>query len=389
MEKKYKIAGVATRAQGIKWFMLDNLRYASENGFDASVICEPTDMFKEEDMSGIKYISVPMQRGNVSPIEVLKCTWHLYRIFRNEKYDVVQFTSSNAGLYASIASWMARVPVRIFCQWGISYKEDYTGFKQWFFKMIEKVTCMCATDVQPDSFANLKFAMEEGLYTEKKGSVIHKGSANGVDMQKFDISHKSEWRKEVREKYGISEEVTLFGYVGRIVPEKGINELFTAFTQIADKNARLIIVGPNYNVEGLDQSIYKAALANERIVFTGPVSNPAKYYAAMDFLCLPSYREGFGSVVLEAASLGIPTICSNIKGPTDFIRDGENGLLCEVKSSESLLHVMQKALNLSQEQYLSISGTAYNDVKRDFDAQIFRKYYLEDRLRLLKKHNVD
>lgn len=388
MEKKYKIAGVATRAQGIKWFMLDNLRYASENGFDASVICEPTDMFKEEDMSGIKYISVPMQRGNVSPIEVLKCTWHLYRIFRKEKYNVVQFTSSNAGLYASIASWMARVPVRIFCQWGISYKEDYTGFKQWFFKMIEKVTCMCATDVQPDSFANLKFAMEEGLYTEKKGSVIHKGSANGVDMQKFDISHKSEWRKEVREKYGISENATLFGYVGRIVPEKGINELFTAFTQIADKNARLIIVGPNYNVEGLDQNIYKAALANEKIVFTGPVSNPAKYYAAMDFLCLPSYREGFGSVVLEAASLSVPAICSNIKGPTDFIRDGENGLLCEVKSSDSLHHMMQKALNLSQEQYLSISGTAYNDVKRDFDAQIFRKYYLEDRLRLLKKHNV-
>lgn len=388
MEQKIKIAGIATRGQGIKWFMLDNLRYAAQNGFEADVICEPTDMFKEEDMSLINYIPVPIQRGNVSPMEVLKCTWRLYRIFRKNKYDVVQFTSSNAGLYASIASWMARVPVRIFCQWGISYKEDYTGFKQWFFKMIEKVTCMCATDVQPDSFANLKFAMEEGLYTEKKGSVIHKGSANGVDMQKFDISHKSEWRKEVREKYGISENATLFGYVGRIVPEKGINELFTAFTQIADKNARLIIVGPNYNVEGLDQNIYKAALANEKIVFTGPVSNPAKYYAAMDFLCLPSYREGFGSVVLEAASLSVPAICSNIKGPTDFIRDGENGLLCEVKSSDSLHHMMQKALNLSQEQYLSISGTAYNDVKRDFDAQIFRKYYLEDRLRLLKKHNV-
>ena len=146
-------------------------------------------------------------------------------------------------------------------------------------------------------------------------------------------------------------------------------------------------MGPNYNVEGLDQELYKAALANDRIVFTGPVSNPAKYYASMDYLCLPSYREGFGAVVLEAASLAVPTICSNIKGPTDFIKDGENGLLCEVKSMESLLAVMKKALNLTTEQYQKIANSAFSDVKRDFDAQIFRKYYLEDRMRLLKKHN--
>ena len=139
MEQKIKIAGIATRGQGIKWFMLDNLRYAAQNGFEADVICEPTDMFKEEDMSLINYIPVPMQRGNVSPMKVLKCTWRLYRIFRKNKYDVVQFTSSNAGLYASIASWMARVPVRIFCQWGISYKEDYTGFVPSDMHLTDKV----------------------------------------------------------------------------------------------------------------------------------------------------------------------------------------------------------------------------------------------------------
>lgn len=389
MEKKIKIAGVATRAQGIKWFMLDNLRYVTQHGFEADIICEPTELFKEEDMSCIKHIPVPMKRGNVSPMEVLKSTWRLYRIFSKNKYDIVQFTSSNAGLYASIASWLARVPVRIFCQWGISYKEDYTGFKQQFFKMIEKVTCMCATDVQPDSYANLKFAIEEGLYTEKKGSVIHKGSANGVDMQKFNIANKTNWRKEIRTQYGIEEDAILFGYVGRIVPEKGINELFAAFSKIENKNALLMIVGPNYNVEGLDQKLYKTALRNTKIIFTGPVSNPAKYYASMDYLCLPSYREGFGSVVLEAASLAVPAICSNIKGPTDFIRDGENGLLCKVKSMESLYTVMEKALNLTSEQYCKIADTAYNDVKRDFDAQIFRKYYLEDRLNLLKKHNIN
>ena len=387
MEKKIKIAGIATKAEGIKWFMLDNLRFAANNGFEPYIICEPSAIFDGEDLAGITYQPIPMQRGNVSLMEVLKSTWRLYNNFRNNRFEIVQYTSSNAGLYASIASWLARVPVRIYCQWGISYT-DYTGFKLWFYKTMEKVTCMFSTDVQPDSFANLKFSQEEGLYGAKKGSVIHKGSANGVDMSRFDIANKLDWRCEIRKQYGISEETKVIGFVGRLVPEKGINELLESFTKLKANNTKLIIVGPYYEVERLEQELYNAAQQNPNIIFVGPVSNPAKYYAAFDFLTLPSYREGFGSVVLEAASMAVPTICSNIKGPTDFIRDGENGILCDVKSADSLYDALAKAITMTVEDYKQMSDTVYNDVKRDFDAKVFQKHFVADRIRLLKRHKV-
>lgn len=135
MGKKIKIAGIATKAQGIKWFMLDNLRYAANNGFDVHVLCEQTDIFTYENMVGISFLPQKMSRGNVSPFEVVRSVWMLYKVFRKERYDIVQYTSSNAALYGSIASWFARVPVRIYCQWGISYT-DYTGIKKWFYKVI-------------------------------------------------------------------------------------------------------------------------------------------------------------------------------------------------------------------------------------------------------------
>lgn len=167
MEKKIKIAGVATKAQGIKWFMLDNLRYAAKNGFESYIICELSDMFDGENLAGITYLPQKMSRGNVSPLEVIKSVRMLYKVFKKEKFDIVQYTSSNAALYGSIASWLARVPVRIYCQWGISYT-DYTGIKKWFYKTMVKATCLFSTRVQPDSFSNLEFAIAENLYSRKK-----------------------------------------------------------------------------------------------------------------------------------------------------------------------------------------------------------------------------
>ena len=151
--------------------MLENLKYAASKGWESYAISQPTEMFTEDILGSVKYIPVDIKWGNVSPWEVFKTIWHLYKIFRREKFGVIQYATSNAALYACIAGWMARVPVRIYCQWGISYT-DFTGIKLWFYKTAEKVTCLFSTSVQPDSKANLKFSLEEGLYSEKKGSVL-------------------------------------------------------------------------------------------------------------------------------------------------------------------------------------------------------------------------
>lgn len=384
MGKKIKIAGIATKAQGIKWFMLDNLRYAAKNGFDVHVLCEQTDIFTYENMAGITFLPQKMSRGNVSPFEVVRSVWMLYKVFRKERYDIVQYTSSNAALYGSIASWFARVPVRIYCQWGISYT-DYTGIKKWFYKSLVKATCLFSTRIQPDSFGNLEFAISEKLYSRKKGNVIFHGSACGVDLSKFDIIKKKEWRREICREYNIPQNNRVLGFVGRIVPEKGINELLEAFMTLGIDDVSLFVVGPYYEAEKLNQEIFNKAKNYPEIHFTGPIGNPAKFYAAFDFFVFPSYREGFGSVALEAAALGVPTIVSNIKGPTEFIHDGENGIICEVKSTNSLRKAMKYALTMDNKEYERLSRNCYEKVKNEFDAKLYQREFVQDRLQLYKE----
>lgn len=381
--KKYRFCGIITKAFGVKAFMLDNLRYASENGpFDSYFICERTNEFTESELKSLSYLPIDISRGNVSPLEVFRSTYRMFKIFRKHKFDIIQFASSNAGLYASVAGWFARVPVRVYCQWGISYT-DYTGPKLLFYKFMEKLTCAFATHVQPDSFANLEFAISEGLYSRRKGSVIGKGSATGVDMAKYDKMHAAEWREKIRRQYNISHDLKVIGFVGRLVPEKGVNEMLEAFMSFQDESLRLLIVGPNYETERLNQDLWEKAHHDQRIIFCGSQSNTAPYYAAMDFLVLPSYREGFGAVVLEAGAMGIPTVCSKIKGPTEFVKHNITGLLCEPMSVESLKSALGEALALDEASYSKLSNAAYESVKTDYDAVVFRKNFLENRIQLL------
>lgn len=383
VQTRPKLCGIITKVFGIKAFMLENLRFASEYGpFESYFICEKSDDFSERELRSLTYIPIDINRGNVSPIEVLKCTFKMYKLFRQNRFDIIQYASSNAGLYASVAGWLARVPIRIYCQWGISYT-DYTGIKLWFYKFMEKITCLFSTHVQPDSYANLEFAISEGLYKRSKGSVIGKGSATGVDMDKYDISKRNEWRSSIRSQYEIPKNAKVFGFVGRLVPEKGVNELFEAFFKIKDPNARLLVVGPNYEVERLNQKLWEKAHYDNRIIFCGSQSNTAPYYAAMDFLVLPSYREGFGAVVLEAGAMGIPSICSDIKGPTEFVKHRITGLICEVMSPDSLLAALNDALTMSEQEYEELANNAFTSVKNDFDAKVFRKQYLDNRENLL------
>lgn len=379
-----KICGLTTQPITIKAFMLANFKYVAEHGWEPYAISQPSEMMTKDVLGPVNFIPVDIKWGNVSPWEVIKTIWKLYKIFRRERFDVIQYATSNAALYSCIAGWMARIPARIYCQWGISYT-DYKGIKLWFYKTAEKVTCLFSTSVQPDSKANLQFSIEEGLYSAKKGSVLFNGSACGADMVKYDIKKKEEWAEEIADKYDTQKYRKVFGYVGRVVPEKGINELLEAFMAINDPESLLMIVGPTEEVGRLDQDLYQKSLSQENIIYVGSVPNAAKYFAVFDFMMLPSYREGFGMTVLEAAAMGVPSIISNIKGPTDLIRDGFNGLVCEVKSAESLQKTMQKALQLNEKEYKELGVNAYQEVLEKYDALKFKQAFLDNRTMLLEK----
>ena len=314
---KIKICGITTRP-GTAKIMVPTLSYVAERGYDSYLICQPCDNFSNDAIAPITYIPVEMGRGAVSPIEVIKCTYRLYKIFKQQRFDIVQYASSNAGLYASIAAWMAHVPVRIFCQWGIPYT-DYTGMKLKFFKFMEYFTCLLSTSVQPDSHLNREWAIKEGLFKPKKGVVLGKGSAQGVSLKRFDIQKKTIWREEIRKQYQIPENVKVFCFVGRIVPQKGVNELMEAFIRIDRNDTYLFILGAPDEINSLDQELLTKIKKKKNVVFTGAVSDPERYVAASDYLVLPSYREGFPNTILEAGALGIPSIVTRINGMIDLI----------------------------------------------------------------------
>lgn len=381
---KKKICGIATKAGTISSFMVENLNYMERHGYEAYCICNPDPTLTQELLGNITPHPIKMKWGNVSPFEVARCVFKMYRFFRKEKIQVIQYATANAGLYASIAGWLAGVPVRIFLQWGIAYP-DYTGFRLWFYKTMEKMTCLFATSVQPDSKANLQFAIDEKLFRPSKGSVIFNGSACGVNMQRFDMLSRAKWRTEIRGKYNIPADAMLFGFVGRVVPEKGINELLEAFDSINEKHCYLMLVGSTEEVSRLNDDLYNKSLATDNVIYTGQVNNAPAFFSAFDFLVLPSYREGFGMVVLESAAVGTPSIISNIKGPTDFVQNGLNGLVCDVKSVESLRNAMERAINMGKEEYEDLCHNAYHEVKTHFDSELFKEEFYKNREFLLQQ----
>ena len=165
--------------------MIDSFSYMKEYGFEPYIICQYNKNLEETLLEkGIKYMPLPMKSGNVDPIEVVKRTYQLTRIFRKNKFDIIQYASCNASLYACIAGWLARVPVRILCQWGLTYL-GYDGIRKKLFRAIERITCSFSTKIQPDSHTNLQFAIEEKLFKKGKGSVIWNGSACGLDFSKL------------------------------------------------------------------------------------------------------------------------------------------------------------------------------------------------------------
>lgn len=280
-----KICSLATLPITVKYFMLGNLNYLAENGYDCYCICNNNTELTPELLGKVKYIPMEIKWGYVSLKDFVLCTYRMYKIFKKEKFDIIQYATFNAGLSACVAGWLARVPVRINLQWGVSYP-IYTGKQRIFRRAVHKLMCMLATNVQPDSFANLKFCVEDGLYSADKACVIYNGSACGADLQKFDISKKQDWKTEVLEELGIGEYNRIFGYVGRIVKEKGISELIAAFREMNDFSSYLVLVGPMDENPRIDDELMKWAKEQKNVFFTGPKSNPAKYFASFDYICL-------------------------------------------------------------------------------------------------------
>ena len=208
-----KICFVTTVSLTMKAFVLETAKYLhNEGGYDVTLICNNDDEFAASLPEYIKFIPVSMARG--VDLSVFSSILAFIKIFKEQKFDMVQFSTPNASLAASIAAKICKVPVRLYCQWGIRYV-GFSGVARKIFKFIEKIVCKNATHINAVSPMNMEFAVNEGLYKAKKAAVVGRGGTIGVDLTNYDFSKKSQWRKEIRQKNGLDEND--FVLVSRVV----------------------------------------------------------------------------------------------------------------------------------------------------------------------------
>ncbi len=375
---KKRICVVTTKSSTLKSFLIGQLEYLSRNGYDVTVVCDTDDELAQSLPEWIQYKPIPMKRG-IDGFGSLRSIWNLYRLFKSGKYDIVQYSTPNAACYSSIASWIAGIPIRLYCQWGIRYV-GFHGWKRKLYKMIEKMTCSLSTHVEPDSEGNLRFSRHEGLYTSDKSRVIWHGSANGVDLKKFDISQKEQWRKQIHQKYGLGNKDFIFGFIGRIEKDKGINELLSAFRTVVQSfdDVKLLIVGPYDKKPGINQELITWSEECASVIYCGYVTEVEKHISAMDVFILPSYREGFGSVVVEAEAMGVPVIVTDIPGPTDAMQDGITGLVVPKATVEPLVEAMENMrLNAAMRQEMGHKAIHFAQTR--YEQATLWTYILEDR----------
>ncbi len=377
-----KICFVTTVPLTLKTFVLPTAIYLHEHtDWDISFICDNDPALAKELPSFIHYYPVKMARG--IHLSGIGSTRALARIFRRERFDMVQYATPNAACYASIAAWRARIPVRLYCQWGIAYV-GFTGLRRKIFKVMEQLICRLSTRIEPDSFGNLHFSHAEKLYDASKSMVIWNGSACGVNLAKFAVAGKPAWRAELRAALAIPADAVVFIFVGRVTRDKGIDELLCAAQRLMATypDVYLLMVGPNESTDGINATLYQWSLEEPRVIYCGYTNEVERYMAAGDVYVLPSYREGFGTSVIEAEAMGLPVIVTDIPGPTDAMLADHTGLVVPKADAQQLGDAME-SLYRDPARREAFGQAGYRRAAEGFEQSAFLEKVMEDRAALL------
>lgn len=337
-----KICIVTTIPGTLKSFVLPTAQRLYERcGYDITLVSSYDEGFANALPEYIHYYPIDMKRG--ISLSGFKAISKFKKFFKKEQFDLVQYSTPNAAFYASIGAKKAKVPIRLYAQWGIRYV-GLSGLSRKIFKFLEKIVCKNSTHIRSVSPKNREFAISEGLCSADKIKVIGRGGTIGVSVAEYDISKKAEWRKAIREQYGIKENDFVYGFVGRFSTDKGCKELLLAFKELLQEkpDAKLMIMGAN---EAKSESLIELvewAKSCESIIMTGRIEKPRmkEYYSALDLLVHPTYREGFGMVIQEAGALAVPTITTRIPGASEVMIENESCMLVDAKSTEQLKTAM-------------------------------------------------
>jgi glycosyltransferase involved in cell wall biosynthesis len=331
----------------------------------------------------VETIEIPR---SIRPFKDLVALFKLFICFRHYRFDIVHSTTPKAGLLCAVAGVLAGVPVRLHTFTGQPWV-GLAGPVRWLSRWADWVIGKFNTRCYADSESQRDFLVAEGVVSAANIGVIGKGSLAGVDLRRFDSARWPEVeRTALLRELGISRSETIILFVGRVTRDKGIGELLEAFDILVQEGhaIALLLIGPmDTELGGATGFGAKKITKLPRVRYVGYTDCPERYMAISDILCLPSYREGFGTVVIEAAAMGVPTVGTNIYGLSDAVVDDETGLLVPPRNVRELASALRRLL-VDDKMRNDMGESAKKRASALFDAAKVNKLVVDEYCTLLK-----
>ena len=376
-----KLIRITTVPISLKLLLKEQLKYMNQFLDVIAVSSAGKELQEVEKSQGVRVQAIEMSR-EITPLKDLVSLFKMIIFLSKEKTQIVHTHTPKAGLIGMLGAWITRVPHRLHTVAGLPVMES-SGIKRKILMFVEWLTYRCATNVYPNSNGLKEFILANKLTESIKLKVLGNGSSNGIDTVYFDKTKEVLKNVDVlKEKYRLTQEDFIYIFIGRIVKDKGINELLSAFDKLcqSEKNVKLLLVGPyEDHLDPISEASRRILKRNKNIIETGYQEDVRSFLAVSDCLVFPSYREGFPNVVMQAGAMGLPSIVSDINGCNEIIQAGVNGLIIPVKDIEALYNSMymiyqdkQLIARLAQNARKQIAdrydqGFVWNVIKDEYD----------------------
>lgn len=385
-----KLVRITTVPMSLELLIAGQMKYMHEHGFDVYMISSPQEnieLLEKKEKS--KFIAVSMTR-TISPAKDLVSLFKLVKAVKKIKPHIVHTHTPKAGFLGMVAAWICRVPVRLHTVAGLPLMEEY-GFQRKILETVEKITYAFATKIYANSKNLSEFIISHQFCSTEKIEVLGNGSSNGIDTEFFKLTPVINLSaQKLKEQLAISDKNFVYLFVGRLVRDKGIEELVNAFSLLRKKyeHIKLLLVGPfEDELDPLTEKTKQIIKSDENILQVGFQHEIRPYVALSHALVFPSYREGFPNVPMQAGAMGLPSIVTDINGCNEIIEHEKNGLIIPVKNEDALYDAMERLIT-DETLYLRLKANARKMIVERYEQKHFWSLLFDEYQLQLKKYGL-